>query len=168
MWTLKSRKPRHTVEIEHLLHTFIQMVTSKANEEATKMPAMHNFQSPVGAWNSAKVWQNDDRYKAFFSWTLIFFQSPFSFSRKACNVPDNLLYWNRTLQSCERNWPWSPVYLHGNGLVASGSANCHDRRGNRSSHSCELILDFIFKSNGWKFWFCVTYPTTSRVPIRSV
>lgn len=42
------------------------------------------FHSPVGAWNSANVWQNEALYSAFFSSNVSLRQSPFSFSRKTC------------------------------------------------------------------------------------
>lgn len=61
----------------------MKMVINRAIPVAKKTALVQIFQSPVGALNSSKVWQNDARYRAFFSWMDNFFQSPFSFSRRA-------------------------------------------------------------------------------------
>lgn len=64
-------------------NTFMAMYTHTASETHTSASPTDDFHSPVGAFISAKVWQNDALYRAFFSSWLNFFQSPFSFSRRA-------------------------------------------------------------------------------------
>lgn len=59
------------------------MYTQTAKDMKIKAIPTDDFHSPVGAFISAKVWQKDALYKAFFSSMLNFFQSPFSFTRSA-------------------------------------------------------------------------------------
>uniref|UniRef100_A0A8W7PB72 Uncharacterized protein n=1 Tax=Anopheles coluzzii TaxID=1518534 RepID=A0A8W7PB72_ANOCL len=70
-------------------NAFSSIMPIRLMEAAIRAAPRHAFHSPVGCFISANVWQNEARYRAFFSCTDIFFQSPFSFSRRAYKKKKN-------------------------------------------------------------------------------